>query len=161
MAEKAFLRRVAGLLQSAPWIAASAMRLWRWRQARFSAGVAGVVFNAAGQVLLVEHVFHPHAPWGLPGGWVDRREEPAEALRREMQEEMELDVVVGPVLLVELDFSSHLDMAFLCTASGSIGQLSSELLDHGWFDVTELPRLHKFHYRAIMRALEMMEKVEE
>ena len=159
MAEKAFLRRVAGVLQSAPWIASSAMWLWRWRQARFTVGVTGVVFNPAGQVLLVEHVFHPHAPWGLPGGWVDRREGPAEALRREMQEELELDVALGPVLLVELDFGNHLDMAYLCNASGNIGQLSSELLDHGWFSVSELPRLHKFHYRAIVRALEMVEKV--
>jgi ADP-ribose pyrophosphatase YjhB (NUDIX family) len=161
MADKPFLRRVAGLLQLAPWIAPSAMRLWRWRQARFSAGVAGVVFNPVGQVLLVEHVFHPNAPWGLPGGWVDRREDPANALRREMQEELALKVEVGPVLLVELDFGNHLDLAYLCTADGSIGQLSSELLDHGWFNTTELPRLHKFHYRAIMRALDMLSKVVE
>ncbi len=161
MAEKAFLRRLAGLLQSAPWLASSAMRLWRWRQARFSAGVAGVVLNTGGQVLLVEHVFHPHTPWGLPGGWVDRYEDPAEALRREMQEELALKVTVGPVLLVELDFRSHLDLAYLCRAEGNIGQLSSELLDHGWFKVNELPRLHQFHYRAIMRALEMLTKVAE
>jgi 8-oxo-dGTP pyrophosphatase MutT (NUDIX family) len=97
----------------------------------------------------------------LPGGWVDRHEDPADALRREMQEELALNVAVGPVLLVELDFGNHLDLAYLCHAVGSIGQLSSELLDHGWFDVSELPRLHKFHYRAIMRALEVVEKVEE
>jgi hypothetical protein len=78
-----------------------------------------------------------------------------------MQEELALEVTVGPVLLVELEYSSHLDLAYLCTANGSIGQLSSELLDYGWFNVTELPRLHRFHYRAIMRALEMLAKVAE
>jgi 8-oxo-dGTP pyrophosphatase MutT (NUDIX family) len=137
------------------------MRLWRWRQARFSAGVAGVVFNPAGQVLLVEHVFHPSAPWGLPGGWVDRREDPAGALRREMHEELALDVTVGPVLLVELEHSSHLDLAYLCTANSGIGRLSGELLDYGWFNVADLPRLHRFHYRAVRRALEMAAKVAE
>jgi 8-oxo-dGTP pyrophosphatase MutT (NUDIX family) len=143
-----------------PWLASSALRVWRLRQARFSVGVAGVVFDAAGHVLLVEHVFHPHAPWGLPGGWVDRREDPAKALCREMHEELELDVTVETVLLVELYYDSHLDLAYLCTATGSIGKLSSELLDHGWFDPVDLPSLHKFHYRAIVRALETQAKVQ-
>jgi len=159
MPDKTWLRRLSALLQRAPWLASSALRVWRLRQARFSAGVAGTVFNAEGQVLLVEHVFHPHAPWGLPGGWVDRREDPAQALRREMREELELDVTVGKVLLVELDFGNHLDLAYLCTANGSIGKLSSELLAYGWFDPAELPPLHNFHFRAIARALEMQARV--
>ena len=135
------------------------MLVWRWRQARFSAGVAGVIFNSEGHVLLVEHVFHPHAPWGLPGGWVDRSESPTDALRREMREELALDVTIGPVLLVELDFGNHLDLAYLCHANSPVGRLSSELLDHGWFDTASLPRLHRFHYRAIRRALDISTKV--
>ena len=71
MTQKAFLRRVADLLQKAPWIVSSAMLLWRWRQVRFSAGVAGVVLNAEGQVLLVEHVFHPTLPGDCRvAGWI-------------------------------------------------------------------------------------------
>jgi 8-oxo-dGTP diphosphatase len=159
MAQKAFLRRVAILLQKAPWVVSSAMLLWRWRQARFSAGVAGVVFNTEGKVLLVEHVFHPLAPWGLPGGWVDRRESPAEAIQREMREELALEVAVGAILLCELDFDSHLDLAYLCHAKGTIGALSSELLDHGWYDCDQMPPLQKFHYRAIMRAVELLAQV--
>jgi ADP-ribose pyrophosphatase YjhB (NUDIX family) len=159
MPDKTWLRRVSAILQRAPWLASLALRVWQLRQARFSAGVAGVVFNATGQVLLVEHVFHPHAPWGLPGGWVDRWEDPAQALRREMREELELDVSVGTVLLVELDYASHLDLSYLCVADGSIGTLSSVLLDYGWFDPAELPPLHRFHYRAIVRALEIQAKV--
>lgn len=161
MAQKALLRRLATLIHRTPWMASAGMTLWRWRQARFSAGVAGVIFNPAGRVLLVEHVFHPHTPWGLPGGWVDRREDPAAALQREMQEELSLEVLVGPVLLVELDFGSHLDLAYLCYANSAVGELSSELLDFGWFDTANLPRLHKFHYRAILRAQEVWGKVEE
>lgn len=161
MTQKVYLRRVATLLQKVPWLASSAMRLWRWRQARFSAGVAGVIFNTEGQVLLVEHVFHPHAPWGLPGGWVDRHESPADALQREMREELALEVTIGPVLLCELDFGNHLDLAYLCYTGGSVGPLSSELLDHGWFSTFSLPRLHKFHYRAIIRAMEIFAKVDE
>lgn len=149
------LRRLATILQKAPWLVAIARNVWRLTQPKFSAGVVGVVLNADKQVLLVEHVFHPYAPWGLPGGWIDRHETPAEGVARELKEELELIVQVGPVLLAEIDLENHIDLAYLCTTSGTIGRLSSELLAYGWYDVDQLPRLHRFHYRAIQTALQL------
>jgi ADP-ribose pyrophosphatase YjhB (NUDIX family) len=64
-------------------------------------GAVGAIFNDAGQVLLVEHIFRPHYPWGLPGGWVERAEDPAEAVRRELEEELKLQVEVKRLLLCE------------------------------------------------------------
>lgn len=151
--EITFWRRVATLVRRAPWIVYVARVVWRIRQARFTAGVVGVVFNASGQILLVEHVFHPHHPWGLPGGWVDHYEDPADALRRELCEELELDIEVGPVLLVKVDFGSHIDLAYLCYPSGEVGQLSSELLDYRWILPAELPHLRSFHQLAVEQAL--------
>lgn len=153
--DKAFWRSVASLLKKMPWLVSSGRVLWSLGRARFSAGVAGVLFNAQGQLLLVEHVFHPHTPWGLPGGWIDRREDPAEALRREFCEELELDVQVGHILASELGYGYHIDFAYLCTTSGQIGKLSNELLSYRWFDVQQLPKVQKFHNRAIVRALEI------
>ncbi len=149
------MRRVAQLLQKAPWIVTSARLVWRIGQAKFTAGVIGVVFNKQGQVLLVEHVFHPYAPWGLPGGWVDRREAPSEAVIRELHEELQLSVTLGSLLLVEVDFGNHLDFAYVCNALNEVGQLSSELLEYRWYDVEALPKLQRFHYRAISKALEL------
>lgn len=148
-------RAVAGLIRRAPWIAVSARWLYRLGQPRFSAGVVGVVLNAQSEVLLVEHVFHPYHPWGLPGGWVDRREDPSETLIREMREELELQVDVGPVLLVKLDYDNHIDMAFLCRQVGPIGVLSAELLSYRWTPLDDLPSLQPFHHLAIQRALEI------
>jgi 8-oxo-dGTP pyrophosphatase MutT (NUDIX family) len=145
---------VAAFVRKAPWTVALARTLWRVRQAKFSAGVVAVIFDKQGRVLLVEHVFHPYAPWGLPGGWVDRRESPAQTIRRELREELQLSIEVGPILMVETDFGNHLDFAYLCYADGSIGKLSNELLDFGWYDLDQLPRLHKFHYQAITSAAE-------
>lgn len=156
MQDKHQLRRAAAsTIRRAPWIAVSARWLYRLLQARFSAGVVGVIFNAAGEVLLVEHVFHPYHPWGLPGGWVDRREDPANTLLREMREELELQVEVGPVLLVKVDYGNHIDMAYLCRQTGPIGALSHELLGYRWIPPDSLPRLQPFHYHAIQRALEI------
>lgn len=146
------MRRVAQLLQKAPWIINVARLLWRVQQPKFTAGAVGVVFNEQGQVLLVEHVFHPYAPWGLPGGWIDRNENPSQTVIRELQEELQLTVEANTLLIVEVDFGNHFDFAYFCDAKSAVGQLSSELLDHRWYDIDALPKLHRFHYRAIKLA---------
>lgn len=146
---------VAAIVRKAPWTVALGRIVWRLRQAKFSAGVVGVLFDEQGRVLLVEHVFHPYAPWGLPGGWVDRRESPADAVQRELLEELGLAIEVGPILKVELDFGNHLDFAYLCYSDSRVGKLSLELLNYGWYDLANLPRLQKFHYQAIMSAMEI------
>lgn len=147
---------VAAFVRKAPWTVAVGRVFWRIRQAKFSAGVVGVVFDKQGRVLLVEHVFHPYAPWGLPGGWIDRREGPADTVQRELMEELQLSITVGPILMVETEYGNHLDFAYLCYSDGQVGKLSSELLDYGWYALDNLPRLHKFHYRAITSAAEIL-----
>jgi 8-oxo-dGTP pyrophosphatase MutT (NUDIX family) len=147
---------VAAFVRKAPWTVAVGRVFWRIRQAKFSAGVVGVIFDKQGRVLLVEHVFHPYAPWGLPGGWVDRGESPAETVQRELFEELQLSIEVGPILMVETEYGNHLDFAYLCYSDGQVGKLSGELLDYGWYALDNLPRLHKFHYRVITSAAEML-----
>ncbi len=121
----------------------------------------GIVFNAEGHVLLVEHVFHPQSPWGPPGGWIGRNENPAEAVRREIQEELELTVGVGLPILTEVTLGRHLDIAYLCYPKSEIGNLSYELLEYRWCDPHNLPTTKKFNRRAIERALEIVETTEQ
>lgn len=147
------MQNVAQFLRRYPWIVSFALKIWRLGRPRFTAGVVGVVVNAQGQVLLVEHVFHPKIPWGLPGGWVDRAEDLESTLIREMQEELMLNVTINHVLLVEINpkVRNHMDIVFLCTPQGDIGTLSSELLGYQWVSVDDLPPIPAFHQRAIQR----------
>ena len=93
--------------QIANWLQRFALLRWGLRlgvylfMPRQHVGVVGVLFNQMGQVLLAEHVFRPLFPWGLPGGWIGRGEDPAKALEREFEEELGLQVMVKQLLLCE------------------------------------------------------------
>jgi 8-oxo-dGTP diphosphatase len=141
-----------------------AQKLWRSTRPKFTVGVVGVVFNAEQQVLLVEHVFHPQRPWGLPGGWVDAHESPSHAATREIQEEVQLTVEIHSLISVDpFEDIQHLDMAYLCnpTHGTQVGKLSPELLSYQWASLDQLPAINAFHRRAIEQGYKMMHGNEE
>ena len=84
--------RIAAAIKRFPFVLTVLHTLVRLTRPRFTAGVTGVLFNSLGEVLIVEHVYHAYPQWGLPGGYVDRGEEPHEAIAREMREELTLPV---------------------------------------------------------------------
>ena len=141
-----FLRRYPLLLRL-PYI------VYRRFQPRYTIGVVGVLVNKDRQILIVEHVLHPENPWGLPGGWIGNNEEPADAVVRELKEELELDATAKHIIYVQKPSKNHIDMAFLCEASNTVGKLSNELLDYQWVDPDNLPPLNIFHKAAIKLAL--------
>ena len=62
-------------------------------------GAAGALFtNAAGRVLLVKPNYRNH--WSLPGGILEHGEAPHEGCRREVSEELSLDMAPGRLLVV-------------------------------------------------------------
>ena len=121
---------------------------------RHRIGVIIVVMNEAEQVLMLRHVFHPHTPWGLPGGWLNRKESPAEGVLRELKEETGLTAVLNTIILSGLQPNPpHLGIAFLGQLQGGSLQLSSEIVEAGWFSFDSLPDpLQPFHRDSVIAA---------
>ena len=79
-------------------IVADRLRRAYWFVVRpVSVGVLGIVLDDAGRVLLVEQTYR-HG-WYLPGGGVRRKEALDATLRRELREEVGIELTAEPQLL--------------------------------------------------------------
>jgi len=141
---KRAIRFVAAEFSPARWLVRGAARLVA---PRHPVGALGVIFDGQGRVLLVEHAFRTDFPWGLPGGWVERGEEPREAVARELREELGLDVEVkdlvasGVVRRIRTSTHPvHVGFAFYCVLRSGAGTLSPEVLGFEWIDPLQPPR---------------------
>ncbi len=144
------------MLQRIPWLMILLQIAWRrLRQPWITAGALAAIFNDQGQLLIVEHVFHPRVPWGLPGGWMNRDETPEQTIIREVREETALSVIVDRPLLIATSpmIRNHLDIAFLCRAQPGTVTLSAELLSYRWVDPRDPPPMLSFHRRVVVAAL--------
>ena len=145
-------RTIARWLRRVPFLYTIFVYVLNCVSPSFTNGVTGVIFNQQGHVLLLEHVFRLQYPWGLPGGWMGRREQPQEALQRELMEEIGLPIRVGPPLHIELNGPPrHLETGFLCQIQGEVAHLSNEILTARWFPLDELPELHRIDREMIRR----------
>jgi len=152
---KPFFRTIAQILRRNTWLGIPIYVIIRFFRPKYSLGAVGVIFNSQSQVLLVEHVFHPKTPWGLPGGWTNRKEDPSQTVIRELHEELSVHVTIERVVSVQV-LHNHVDVAYLCHTTDHIGKLSDELLSYQWFDIDKMPRILSFHFLAIQQAIEFI-----
>jgi ADP-ribose pyrophosphatase YjhB (NUDIX family) len=107
---------------------------------RHRVGVALVVFDAEDRVLMLRHVFHPTTPWGVPGGWLDRREDPAACALRELGEETGLAARLGAAVFLSFEaVPPHVAVAYAADVIPGPLKLSAEILEAGWFPPDDLP----------------------
>lgn len=140
---KTLKKQIMKVLVRFPWALALIYKIVRIFQNKHAVGVLGVVLDDQGRVLMVEHAFHVERPWGLPGGWVDKNESPAETLKREYQEELSIHIEVVQILQAEqVDYDrNHIDVAYLCSTQDTVGELSFELLNYRWYEQSEVESL--------------------
>jgi len=73
-------------------VAHAGLRVWWFVGRPRTRGVKCVVRGQAGQVLFVRHTYGPRDQWELPGGGLRRGEDPAAGVRREIREELGVEL---------------------------------------------------------------------
>jgi 8-oxo-dGTP pyrophosphatase MutT (NUDIX family) len=113
-------------------------------------GVQGALFDEDGRLLL-EHR-KDDGLWGLPAGWVETGETPADALIREFREETGLEV--EPVALIGLytrlpgqyeQPHTSIHPLYLCRLKGGTLRISHESLAMEYRDPASVTNWHKDH----------------
>ena len=120
----------------------------------YTVGAMAIVERDDGAVLLVRHSYR--RKWGVPGGLLQRGELPDVALRREVREEVGIDVdVLGePAVVVDPD-PQRVDLVFRARVKGDGAEarpVSAEILEVRWFPSEELPEL-QFETSGALMAL--------
>lgn len=130
------------------------LRRWTVTLSHPSFGVTAgaIVTDRSGRVLLLKHRFRPGSGWGMPGGFLEEGEQPEEALRRELREEISLEVEDLKLILTRtFKNPRQVEIVFRCQAVGNPEQLNFEIEKAAWFLPTELPKELSRDQREVIR----------
>ena len=123
-------------------VAYRALQAWTFVRRPSVRGTMVAVLDGR-RVLMVRHTYGDRARWELPGGGMHAGEEPADAARREVAEEVGIDVALRPlagVLEGHWDFKHEALAWFTADWPGGRGTYDPvEIAEVGWFALDDLP----------------------
>lgn len=111
----------------------------------FTVGAICLIERSDGALLLVRQSYRNR--WGVPGGLVKRGERPEDAARREVREEVGLDIeLIGEPAVVVEPVPRRVDVVFRARPIGDVegraaAPSSPEITEARWFASHELPEL--------------------
>jgi len=125
----------------------------RYPRPAFRVGVLAIVASPDGGVLLLRHRFRSGKPWGLPGGWLEPGEGPVDGMRRELKEELDIDVDADALDLVTVTGRGgrpHVEIFYRLHAAVEAVPPNAEFDEHAVFAVDALPRgMLELHRRIV------------
>jgi 8-oxo-dGTP diphosphatase len=112
----------------------------RLTHARFTVTAGALIFNDEGKILLLKHRFRPGSGWGLPGGFLEKGEQPLDALRRELREEVALELE-DVEIFASRSFRKprQVEVLYRCRANGPVTPRTMEVERAEWFSPASLP----------------------
>lgn len=129
------------------------LRIIRLVQDQFLVGVTGLIFNEKDEVLLFKHTYRQRA-WSLPGGYMNGKEHPKEALAREIKEESGFVVSVDWRMKVRTDReTARLDFSYIGTYIGGAFVASDEVSEAQFCSLKNLPPIRRDQLFLIDTAL--------
>jgi len=122
-------------------------------QTRFTVTAGALIFNNDGKVLLLKHRFRAGSGWGIPGGFLEPGEQPEAAMRRELREEIGLEVARVEIFTSRsFKKPQQVEILFRCHADAEAKPLTIEVERAEWFSVQELPAGLPTDQRAIIES---------
>ncbi|HVG17727.1 MAG TPA: NUDIX domain-containing protein [Blastocatellia bacterium] len=127
----------------------------RLSQPRFTVTAGAVITDGDDRILLLKHVFRVGSGWGIPGGFINKGEQPDAALRREVHEEIGLELDSVELAFVRtLKKSGQVEIYFRAAPRGTSQPRGIEIKSVGWFKLDELPEgLSRDQRKIIERVL--------
>jgi 8-oxo-dGTP diphosphatase len=126
----------------------------RLRYGRYGVGVAALIRDERGRVLLVHRTYSREEPWAFPGGWLEGHEAIERGLERELLEETGLRVRVGGVKAVErAGFAIVLLMDAELLDPAAAFRASDEVNELAWVEPTDACQLSGLNASLLRRAL--------
>lgn len=138
-----------------PWLMLKAVKVV---VPRVRVGVNVVLFNDADEVLLLNHVFHKHTPWSIPGGWLGRGEDPGLGAHRELYEETNLKVTLGQIVFVTQQKKINaINIVYSAHSPFGNMKLCNEIIEARWIKPDQIPtkKILPFVSAAIHDAMKM------
>lgn len=114
---------------------------------KYTVGAMCLIERSDGRILLVRQAYRNS--WGVPGGLLRRREDPEEGVRREVFEEVGLDIeLVGEPTLVVEPVPQRVDVVYrgrpvVDAAAEAVRACSVEIREVAWFRRDQLPDLQE------------------
>ena len=126
----------------------------RLTHTRFTVTAGAVIFNDQKQVLLLKHRFRAGSGWGLLGGFLERGEQPVDALRRELREEIGLELEDVEIFAARsFKKPKQVEVLFRARANANVKSLTMEVERAEWFSTDSLPEgLPRDQRRYVERA---------
>ena len=107
-------------------------------------GTSALILNQHSEVLLFKHSYRIDTPWGFPGGYLKKREDPADTIQREILEESGLHIRIIKLLeVVQSPHAFRLEILYLAELMGDGLNFkpSVEVCDARFFSLDRLPKL--------------------
>jgi 8-oxo-dGTP pyrophosphatase MutT (NUDIX family) len=122
----------------------------------FQVFAAAVILDPHKKVLLVKSTYQRFHPWGLPGGSLEYREQPEEAVIREVWEETGLTVCIERFLLVRSWLPDRVGMYYLCRITDGTFHPTDEVSEFDYFSIDNLPDVRPIDVDVIKRLHRMV-----
>ena len=112
----------------------------RLAHTRFTVTAGAVIFNDKREVLLLKHRFRAGSGWGLPGGFMEHGEQPIDALRRELREEIGLELDDVEIFAARsFKKPKQVEVLFRARANAQVKTQTIEVESAEWFALDSLP----------------------